>query len=291
MTAIAVIGMGQMGAGIARRLADRGAAVLTPLDGRSQASRARAVAAGARAQAATDLAGRAAIVLSVVPPAVAAAVAEGMLPHLQAVAAPPLYLDCNAIAPGTLAGIAARFDDLGLPFGDAAIIGGPPRPGGLGAGQAVHEDAGPRIYMSGPAAEAAACLRAHGLDARLLSAVPGDASALKMSYAGITKGLQALGAAMALGAARNGAAEALVAELRHSQPMLHDWLAQQLPRMYAKAWRWDGEMREIATFLEPEPGAVAMLAGAADLYAAIAAAHEAGPDSETIAILDRFAGR
>ncbi|MEQ8345684.1 MAG: DUF1932 domain-containing protein [Sneathiellaceae bacterium] len=285
MTAIAVIGMGQMGAGIARRLADRGATVLTPLDARSQASRARAAAAGARAQAATDLAGRAAIVLSVVPPAVAAAVAEGMLPHLQAVAAPPLYLDCNAIAPGTLAGIAARFDDLGLPFGDAAIIGGPPRAGGSGAGQAVHEDAGPRIYMSGPVAEAAACLRAHGLDARLLSAVPGDASALKMSYAGITKGLQALGAA------RNGAAEALVAELRHSQPMLHDWLAQQLPRMYAKAWRWDGEMREIAAFLEPEPGAVAMLAGAADLYAAIAAAHEAGPDSETIAILDRFAGR
>ena len=54
------------------------------------------------------------------------------------------------------------------------------------------------------------------------------ASAMKMSYAGITKGTQALGAAMLLAATRGGTADALFAELSSSQPQMLPWLKRSL---------------------------------------------------------------
>ena len=96
---------------------------------------------------------------------------------------------------------------------------------------------------------------------------------------------------MALGAGRNGAQQSLIDELRFSQPQLYGWLSKALPSMYDRAYRWDGEMREIAKFLLPEKGASAMLTGAADLYEHIAEDNRAGPKSEIISTLDRFIGR
>ena len=173
------------------------------------------------------------------------------------------------------------FSDKGLPFLDGSIIGAAPRPDG----------SSPRLYMSGPIKGEAETLKQLGIDTRVLSSNLGDASTLKMSYAGITKGFQALGASMALGAGRNGAQESLVAELKFSQPQLYGWLSKAMPSMYDKAYRWDGEMREIAKFLLPEQGASTMLAGAADLYVHIAEDNRAGPKSEIISTLDRFIGR
>lgn len=278
MTTIGVIGMGQMGAAIARRLVDNGAEVLTLLEGRSAESAARAAAAGAKTATPARMAGEAEMILSVVPPALAAEVAAALLPSLEAAAEPALYLDCNAIAPQTVGEIAALFASAHLPFADASLIGGPPATGG----------AGPRLYMSGDVADAAAQLAALGLDARVLSGTIGDASALKMAYGGITKGIQAIGAAMALGAYRRGAGESLVAELADSQPAVYAALARQLPAMLPKAYRWDGEMREIARFLEPDAGASAMLMGAAELYRDIGEAAAEGPGSEIVDRLQRF---
>jgi len=99
----------------------------------------------------------------------------------------------------------------------------------------------------------------------------GAASALKMSYAGITKGLTAIGAAMMLGASRAGCAPDLRQELSESQPQLFAWLTRQVPRMYSKAYRWVAEMEEIAAFLEQDPGSSAMYAGMARLYERLAA--------------------
>ena len=85
-------------------------------------------------------------------------------------------------------------------------------------------------------------LNGFGLDTRLVDGPAGAASALKMSYAGLTKGFTALGAAMMLGAERAGCAEALRAELAESQPHFLAWLSRQVPRMYPKAYRWVAEM-------------------------------------------------
>jgi putative dehydrogenase len=281
MTTIAVVAMGEMGSGVARRLVERGARVLTSLAGRSAASAERARAAGVTATDDASLIAEAEMFLSIVPPASAADTAARFLPVIEKAARKPVYIDCNAIAPQTLHIIAKPFRDKNLPFIDASIIGAAPRPDG----------SSPRVYMSGPMAGEAETLKQLGLETRVLSTALGDASALKMSYAGITKGFQALGSAMALGAARNGAADSLMAELKASQPQLYGWLSRMIPTMYDKAYRWDGEMREIAKFLLPEQGASTMLTGAADLYQHVAADNRAGPQSEIISILDRFVGR
>lgn len=280
MPTFAVIAMGEMGSAVAARLVERGARVLTSLEGRSAASAARAKAAGVEAASDDRIAAEADILLSILPPARAQALAARFLPHLRGAASPALFLDCNAVAPATLLEMAVPFSGAAVPFGDASIIGGPPQPG----------KTGPRLYMSGPIGAAADLLKAHGIDTRAMSERLGDASAIKMSYAGITKGFQALGTAMSLGAARSDVLEPLSDELNSSLPDLYSWLKRQLPSMPAKAYRWDGEMREIAKFLAPESGSMSMLTGAADLFEEVAREAE-GDGDERLGIVARFCGK
>lgn len=215
MTAIAVISIGEMGSGTAARLIENGARVLTSLAGRTAATHSRAKSAGVEVLDDKEISEQAEVILSIVPPSAAAATAQRFLPIIKnAQGQPqsnrkPLFLECNAIAPQTVISIAKPFAELGLRFGDAAIIGLSPKP----------SEPGSRLYMSGSVQPEADLLRSFGLDTRVLSDVVGDASALKMAYAGINKGFQAIGAAMILGAARNGAAASLLAELKDSQPI------------------------------------------------------------------------
>ena len=127
-------------------------------------------------------------------------------------------------------------ETTGTPFVDAGIIGGPPKPGG----------AGPVFYLSGEKAGEVAALEEFGLACKVLDGPVGAASALKMSYAGITKGLTALASVMILAATRAGTADALRRELGDSQPMLLAWFERQIPSMFGKAYRWVAEMEEIA---------------------------------------------
>jgi 3-hydroxyisobutyrate dehydrogenase-like beta-hydroxyacid dehydrogenase len=262
-----------MGAGFGHRLTRHGVVVLTWLEGRSARSADRAAAAGMRPVDAAGIAG-ADIILSIVPPAEAKALAERLAPALAAAPRKPLYADCNAISPATAESVAAIVTATGAPFADGGIIGGPPRDDGYT----------PVLYASGDAAPALAALSAHGLDVRVLPGPVGAASALKMSYAGITKGLVALASAMMLGATRAGAAPGLAAELARSQPDLLAWFQRMVPGSYDKAYRWNGEMEEIADFLGAEGGAAAEIYQAiAGFYTQIAADH-AGPRRETDAI-------
>ncbi len=279
MPTIAIVSMGEMGSGIAQRLVERGARVLTSLEGRSAASIDRARQAGVEALSDAAMISQADMLLSIVPPASARAISERYLPVIEHSANKPTFLDCNAIAPQTLHDMAAPFVRRALSFGDASIIGFAPRPDGYS----------PRVYMSGPTEREALSLKALGIETQVLSASLGDASALKMAYAGVTKGIQAIGASMALGAARAGAAEAFVAELEDTQPTIYAWLCKTLPAMFAKAHRWDDEMQEIAKFLEPERGASEMLSGAARLYRHVAEHNRIGANSEIICTLGRFA--
>jgi rhodanese-related sulfurtransferase len=87
-----------------------------------------------------------------------------------------------------------------------------------------------------------------------------------MSYAGITKGITAIGSAMMLAASRSGAAQGLRNELAESQPALTPWFERQIPGMYQKAYRWVAEMREIAEFVAEDKAAAAIYEGAAQFY-------------------------
>jgi putative dehydrogenase len=275
MIVVSVIAPGAMGSAVAARLTERGVEVRTSLAGRGQASAARARAAGMRDVDDSEIAA-CDIILSIIPPGQAVALAERLAPALAAAAGKPVYVDCNAINPATVARIASVLAPTGCAFVDGGIIGGPPKPGSKGT----------RLYLSGPQAARAAVLAEYGLEMPVLAGPIGAASALKMSYAGITKGFTALGAAMMLAATRGGTAADLKRELADSQPQLLAWLTRQTPNMYAKAYRWVAEMEEIAGFVADDPAAHAMFTAAARFYEAIAADH-AGDGRET-ARLDAF---
>lgn len=277
MVTIAVIAMGEMGAGLAARFVERGARVVTSLEGRSQASAARAQAAGVEVLKDAQIIDEADFFLSVVPPAYARDTAAQFLALADSRDRAPTFIDCNAIAPQTLHAIAQGFGDRGIPLIDGSIIGAAPKPG-----------YSPRLFLSGPVGEAAAAIAALGVETRVLSATLGDASALKMAFGGFGKGFQALATAMALGAERAGVMDHLVAELADGQPELYPWLCKVLPDMYAKAYRWDGEMLEISKFLEPERGGADMLAGAALVYRQVAEDAQKSPDAGAVGVLKRF---
>jgi 3-hydroxyisobutyrate dehydrogenase-like beta-hydroxyacid dehydrogenase len=221
-----------------------------------------------------DLIARADLILSVVPPAEALSLALRLQPELKRADRKPIFIDCNAISPYSVAAVGEIIADTGSRFVDACIIGLPPKQG----------DKSPALYLSGPNANAAAELKRYGLDVRVLNAPIGAASALKMSYAGITKGLTGLAAAMILAADRAGAGDALRTELGLSQHALLERLQKTLPDMYPKAYRWVAEMNEIAAFLGPDDPAAGMFAAAAGIFARIAQDRET--DGELAATLN-----
>jgi len=256
---IAIVAAGSMGAAVGARLAARGATVLTSLGERSRATRERAAAAAMTAVSDEELA-RADFVLSIVPPAAALPLAQRFATRFASVDTKPVYVDCNAVSPATAEQVGACITGAGATFVDAGIIGPPPRDG----------MAGPSFYASGSDASRFAALAAYGLEIRVLEAPIGAASALKMSYAGITKGLVAVASAMLLAATRAGVADALRTELEESQRSLIASLRRSVPGMFPKAYRWVAEMQEIAAFAGEDAAATLIYRGAAELYARFA---------------------
>lgn len=280
MPVVAVLAQGAMGAGIAGRLVENGVEVITCLEGRSAASRARAETAGMRDAPLPALA-EADVFLSIVPPRDAAATAERLAPLLARAGKKAVYVDCNAVDVPSVERIAATIAASGAAFVDGSIIGAPPKPGGRS----------PVLYLSGEhAAAVAPVLAAGGLDARVTPGPVGAASALKMSYAGITKGMTGLVAVMFSAAVRAGTADALRAQLAYSEPEFLTWWERQVPAMFPKAYRWVAEMEEIAGFLHEDPQGATMFRALADLYRRIAADLK-GEHAETDAIAAGLRGK
>ncbi len=278
---VALIGAGEMGAAVGRRLKLRGARVLISLKGRSSESERRV--RRAELEVVDDdaaLVRGADFVLSIVPPGVAVEIARRYRSALDAAANHPIFADCNAISPATARRIGEVLAGCRCRYVDAGIIGGPP-PEDLNA-------AGPRFYASGCDAREFANLSRFGLDITVLDGPIGAASGLKLSYAGLTKGSIALGAAMIAAASREGLADALRSELARSQPQMLGRLARQVPAMFPKAYRWVAEMREIAEFLDGDDRGAMIYEGAARLYEQIAAENENDEPAARIRALADF---
>jgi putative dehydrogenase len=257
---VAIVAQGTMGAGLAARLTAHGVQVLTSLSGRSAESRARAEAAGMRT---VDVQGLmdAQFLLSILPPASALPFAQSLAPTLRSAAHRPVFVDCNAVSPKTLQSIADSLGDTGVRFVDVGIIGLPPR----------EDYAGPCLYAAGASAGELSVLNEYGLNVRCLEGPIGTASALKMAYAGITKGLIAVASSMIINAERAGVADALKRELASSAPALLASLSRGVPDMLPKAYRWVAEMQQIQDFAGSDSAARAIYGGAEHLYQRIAA--------------------
>jgi 3-hydroxyisobutyrate dehydrogenase-like beta-hydroxyacid dehydrogenase len=243
------------------RLKELGFEVCTALAGRSERTRKLATSAGVKdcgdlrtLLASTDL------VLSIVDPGSAMPLAQAAAALMPSLKTPPLYTDCNALAPQTKREMQALFGKAGARFVDAGIIGPPPR----GAGR-IH------LYVSGVDAGAMQALQHGTMDVRVVSERVGDAAAVKMCYGAITKGTSALLTELLVAARRLGVEDVLDKELVESQPAIRDWILRNLPSMPPKAYRWVPETREIADTFEAAGLTPLMMRGAAEIYAAIAA--------------------
>lgn len=268
---VAVVAQGAMGAGVGARLVERGLHVITSLAGRSAASVERSRAAGMVAVSDQECA-QADFFLSICPPSDALALAEKMAAFIARGDRKPIYVDCNAVSPPTKLVIGNAILGAGSPFVDVGIIGPPPK-----------EGYSPFLHASGPDAAKFGVLNDFGIKVKVMKGPIGAASALKMSYAGITKATTAVGSMMMLAAIRAGVAEELRGELDRSHPALVANFKRAVPDMFDKAYRFVGEMQEIADFVGEDQQARQMYQAIADFFARIAADHE-GEHEETGAL-------
>ena len=257
-TTVGLLHPGDMGAAVGATAVAGGARVLWASEGRSAATRARAREVGLEDVGALASVVRASqVILSVVPPHGAADLARAVA----ALGFGGLYVDANAVAPATAREIGRVVEAAGARFVDGGIIG-----------PATRSRRGTtRVYLSGPAAtEIAPLFGAGPLEAVVLDAPAGAASAVKMAYAGWNKGGQALLAAIRAFAIAEGVDSALLAEWKISQPDVPARSERAVHDNARKAWRFVGEMEEIARSLAAVGLPPAFHEAAREIYARLA---------------------
>ena len=228
---IGLLHPGDMGAAVGRCLTSWGHTVLWASEGRSAATAARAQAAGLKDVGTVAVVARdAEMIISVCPPHAAADMAWAVHGFRG------LYVDANAISPGTAREVAQMITDSGGRYVDGGIIGLPPvKPGTT------------RLYLSGPdAGQVHALFAGTDLDTRIAGPALTAASAVKMAYGAWTKGTAALIIAIRELAKEEGVEDTLLSEWSLSQPKLEERSRGSAQAATAKGWRWVAEMEEIA---------------------------------------------
>ncbi|GAW04481.1 6-phosphogluconate dehydrogenase C-terminal domain-like protein [Lentinula edodes] len=285
---ISVIGAGAMGSQIAHRLFQAGAGpILTNLDGRSPETCKRAIECGMKDTSYADIVSRTTYILSVVPPKDAFAIAEIIADTVKISNAEEttssqartklVFIDCNAVNPSSAKQMAKLFVNTSATFIDGAIVGGPP-----------SEVYNPGLYIcANPNDEAVldeveVTLKKYGLQPFSLKGEGtgiGDASAVKMANSGIVKGAIALFTSMILASYNSSpsTSQGLLHSLHISQSTFIDQMIRLVPQMTPKAYRFVGEMKEVARFTEDEglDEISCIYEGAAHIFQKIADVHEA----------------
>lgn len=270
---IAILMPGDMGHAVGRVLREHGFDAITALDRRGNHSHALAKEAGLRDVGSLGQAvDEADLILSILHPAAALDQAEHVAAEMKARGKTPVYVDCNAISPETAVKVASIIDEVGAPFIDAGIIGLAPGKG-----------SGPRFYVSGPDLDPMLALDGKGFQVIRAGEKVGEASSLKMVYAGLTKGTWTLQTAVLLAAQKLGVADALLEELDFSQSAALEAMRARVPFLPADSARWIGEMEEIAATFTAAGVPSGFHDGAADIFRILAQTPFA---SETRATMD-----
>ena len=256
---VAILSPGSMGSAVGQALRESGYDVVTNLDGRSERTRALAEEAGFRAVSGIDsIVEEADLVMSILVPSEAISVAREAAAAMKRTGASPAYADCNAVSPDTARELGGIIEAAGGRFIDAGIIGGPP-----GSGSP------PRFYASGPHEAVIGELDGKGIIVPLLGGEVGRASAIKMCYASLTKGVSALQTAALVAAYRLGLSSELEEEMSSSQANVLAQM-QSVIGLPGKAFRWVGEMEEIAATFESVGVTGNFHHGAAEIFRMVA---------------------
>ena len=254
---IGILHPGAMGISVAASALHSGHQVYYASEGRSDATRARAAEHNLQDFGTlAELCKTCSLIISVCPPHAAEDVAGQVIAH----GFEGLYLDANAISPQKAQRIGESLSEAGIAFVDGGIIGGPAwTPGETW------------LYLAGKDAERmAACFSAGPLEVSIIDDEIGKASAIKMCYAAYTKGTTALlTSILALAEISNVRAE-LETQWERDESGFSERAERRVRRVTAKAWRFAGEMDEIAATFEAASLPGGFHAAAGEVYRCLA---------------------
>jgi 3-hydroxyisobutyrate dehydrogenase-like beta-hydroxyacid dehydrogenase len=268
---IGIMSIGEMGFHWAKLLKSRGVEVLTYDKDRGEVSRKRGENAGVKSVASmAELVRSADLIVSIVVPSAAKRVAENVAAGVKEAGRKDLlFLDANAISPMTADDIAAVLNPAGVNFVDGGIIGAASRMG-----------KGTIVYVSGPQASKLQALESFDIPIKVLGPNTNQASAFKVVYAGLTKGLQGLFCELFMGARRFGLLKELTAQYEESFPGLIDKVASSIVGLRIHAGRRAEEMDELKRTFNHH-GLESFLAPAVQRVLESIAALETGKASES----------
>ncbi len=197
---IGILSIGEMGHACARVLREHGARVITVLTGRSERTQALARDAGVEVvEDVKTLLDSVDVVLSLVTPSSARGVCRAVAEAMTGCRDAPLFIDANPTSPMAAGEMANLIATAGGRFVDGAVIGS--------ASQVGQSTA---LYLSGPDADALREIEKYGLRVKVVGGEVGQASALKIFYAGLNKGIAALLIEFLVGARRAGVLDEVV---------------------------------------------------------------------------------
>jgi len=252
---VGVMSPGDMGSGVGGVLVRSGLRVITSLKGRSEASSTRAAEQGiVDVGSLDDVVASSDLILSILVPSEALAFAANAAESIVRTNRHVAFADCNAVSPATGVKIGKIITSAGGMFIDAGIIGGSPRTGAI-----------PRFYASGEHAGILGELDGKGMSVSVMRGAIGRASGLKMLYAALTKGTAALHASTLMAAKSLGLFDDLIHELEQSQSGTVTAMGR-VNSISAQAFRWIGEMEEIASTFENAGVTPNIHAGAAETF-------------------------
>ena len=234
---IGILHPGEMGVSIAASAINSGNQVYWASENRSDKTRLRAEKYGLLdANSLSQLTQNGEIIFSVCPPHSAEDVAKSVIDN----GFKGYYLDANAIAPQRALKIGNMMASTGIHFIDGGIIGGP-----------AWNPKETWLYLSGKDAKVIAdCFTSGPLETKIIGDDIGKASALKMCYAAYSKGTTALLAAILATAESLGVRDELYGQWNMDDPSFSEQANRRTTRVTAKAWRFEGEMHEIASTFE-----------------------------------------
>ena len=263
MSKIGVLHPGEMGISVAAAALHGGHQVYWMSQDRSKKTRVRAAKHGLKeTHSLVEFCQACEIVLSICPPHAAEEVAKSVIEG----GFKGLYLDANAISPQRAIIIARGVEAGGIQFVDGGIIGGP-----------AWTPKQTRLYLSGQHAyEIAACFTDGPLETKIIGDEIGKASALKMCYAAYSKGTTALLAAILATAESFGVRHELYQQWDMDDEGFSEQVNQRTTRVTAKAWRFEGEMNEIAETFQEAGLPADFHKAAAEIYRRLASFKDTG---------------
>lgn len=239
---VGIFSTGEMGHRVALVLRKHGLNVVTCLAGRSARTAELAAQAGVSGLATpVEVVAQSDVIISIVVPSAAQPLAETIAAAIAAVKKPVLYADANAISPMTATAIEKIITGAGGRFADVCIIGT-----SLKVGQ------GTTFFASGNCAAEFAELSKFGLQIEILGDRPGQASAHKIVYAGLTKGVSSLMLELLLLAHSLGILEPMLAQYRKKFPDVVRFAENNLPGLPFRAARRSDEMEELSLTIAAE---------------------------------------